>query len=74
MTEEEAKQKACCNGGCTPMANGPCIASLCMAWRWIMPVPTFQEVDPSTPITRNKTHGYKAPEPTHGYCGLAGKP
>ena len=45
-----------------------CIGSACMAWRWIKPIPRFKEgtmeVDPET---------LNLP-PTHGYCGLAGKP
>ena len=45
-----------------------CIASSCAAWRWIKPIPRFKEgtmsVDPET---------LNLP-PTHGYCGLAGKP
>lgn len=70
MTEDEAKQKACCNGGRPPMENGPCIASACMAWRW-----ETKELRKATQYMDNTTEGYFQ-GPTgiraEGHCGLAG--
>lgn len=51
-TEEKAKEKTCCN------KTGRCIASGCMAWRWIDDEDRFSNCG----------------ESTKGYCGLAGKP
>ncbi len=64
-TEEEAKTKWC------PFAptqfeevTTDCIASRCMAWRWKARFGT----DPVNPENCAQL------EPTHGYCGLAGRP
>lgn len=76
MTEEEARKKWCPHGRIyssegafnrteTRTATGPCrcIASDCMAWRWI--------TDPLVDFVANgKTViDYQS---EHGYCGLAG--
>lgn len=47
-----------------------CVGSACMAWRWIEPghkkwVPDDQHTDDGY---------YQRQAPTHGFCGLAGKP
>jgi hypothetical protein len=66
LTEEEAKEKGCCqplnfeecNLGPVSCA-GKCIASVCMAWRW----------------DENGLWGESYPkEKWVGWCGLAGKP
>ncbi len=51
-----------------------CIASECMAWRWIdqqtlLTAVEWVQADP----TRN-LEDFKPRNPTNGYCGLAGKP
>ena len=60
MTEQEARQKACCGPISNQMgAYFKCIASDCMAWRW-------EDVDfylPEPPL----------PSELEGYCGLAGE-
>ena len=60
MTEEEAKQKWCCQVN----ADAKCIGSACMAWRqeW-----HFKGHPDGTFDTLPTANG-------HGYCGLAGKP
>ena len=78
LTEEQAKTKWC------PFArqatgldgHGPafnrsafgwefCVASACMAWRW------GHFIGPDGWTADRKCDS--APDPTHGYCGLAGK-
>ena len=62
MTETEARERWC------PMAREmtawdkdcKCIASKCMAWRWVRP-------EGLTP------QGYKT-DPDRGYCGAFGRP
>lgn len=68
-TVEQAKELWC------PMARhhdtiepADCIASQCAMWRW-QPEPPDLSTYPDPP--RNP---HKPQQPTHGYCGLAGKP
>jgi hypothetical protein len=79
-TEEEAKKNWCpfarvreANNGAAAAVNirsfhsNPhvrCIASACMAWRWKSRFGT----DPDNP------ENCAVLPPTHGYCGLAGRP
>ena len=74
LTEEEAKTKECRAGGvvqpmppAAPAQFFNCVASGCAQWRWRR----RQEITPSP-----SGHGASVKEltPTHGYCGLAGKP
>lgn len=62
LSKEDAALTACCKGSeFTTRANGTCLATSCMAWRWAQALtPSGQKTD--------------APSKTHGYCGLAGKP
>lgn len=76
MTEQEATKKWCPHGRVysssgaynrteTRVVDGPsrCIASNCMAWRWI-----------KDPLIDFVTKGESLPDykSEHGYCGLAG--
>ncbi|MDR2489474.1 MAG: hypothetical protein LBD42_08300 [Desulfovibrio sp.] len=63
LTEDEAKEKACCkimphkqSGG---LVTAACLASGCMAWRFV-------------PIAQ--IHGEIRIDTPRGYCGLAGRP
>jgi len=58
ISEADAKRKRCC-ASIEPV----CIASECMAWRW---VETNINERPGDPLVASHN--------THGYCGLAGKP
>lgn len=61
FTEEKAKKKWCPYA--RPAFDGAgvdCIASRCMAWRW-------------KPLFGSDSYAAALP-PTHGYCGLAGRP
>jgi hypothetical protein len=62
-TEEEAKEKTCCN------KPGRCIASGCMAWRQYVEHSTINNVqhDMSVKLEMISTA-------IGGYCGLGGKP
>ena len=73
-TEEEAKTKWCpfarltdgaVRGGTYnrtgPAADLNCIASACMAWRWIEPA-------------KDQNRWQPVVLPKYGYCGLAGTP
>lgn len=62
ITEKEALNKYCC-GGCAahPQHIGKCLASECMAWRWVSKIN-----DPEVRYEGSK-------EVRWGYCGLAGK-
>jgi hypothetical protein len=61
LTEEEARQKACCK----TMPNHPdgktaaCLASVCLAWRWKKGMVFVDK---------------KRREHDLGYCGFAGRP
>lgn len=70
MTEDEAKTKACCSGIYRPVDNGPCIASDCMAWRWVV----LTEYQPLNYATSMQSPIPKTTKTVHGYCGLAGRP
>lgn len=72
MTEEQAFQTRCCGPegcgypGTLPYPARWCIASQCMAWRWISRL----SVD-------NPSHTPGAGQTidrSHGYCGHAGQP
>lgn len=55
LTEEEAKKKIC------PQPDMMhCLASKCMAWRWVGNVERFDGGSRKPPVT--------------GFCGLAGTP
>ena len=56
MTEKEATDKWC------PLAKKDCIASRCMAWRWIQDELVAFAAGSRTVVSEGK----------HGYCGLAG--
>lgn len=65
MTEEQAKEKRCCQ----TLAD-PCLASGCMAWRWapskwVNKDGMELDFDPREP---------DAVETKLGYCGLASRP
>jgi hypothetical protein len=69
LTEKDAKEKACCDGGYGTVIRADdegkynCIASKCMAWRWA--------VDPrGEPAMKKEGGEYRET----GYCGLAGEP
>lgn len=55
---------------CVHTDDGGCVGDDCMAWRWVPNVGDIRVVpSPGGPyIVREE-----AP-PTHGYCGLAGRP
>ena len=79
MTEEEAKEKACCKGRNQPISlNGFCIGSACMAWRWkTVANPDWQPssqmaVYPQANAYSLTPQGISSE--THGGCGLAGAP
>lgn len=65
MTEKEAETTRCCGpdgcGAAISIASNDryCIGSSCMGWRWV-----------PAPLNGSLT----VPDPTDGYCGLAGKP
>jgi len=61
VTEEQAKKKLCPSSYPDPNVQGDCLASECMAWRWIDP-DTFQ------------TATGVRPQVKLGYCGKAGRP
>jgi len=71
-TEQEAKMKACPQTRCAPASNfdhGGCVASECMAWRWLCWVNDEGEVRYTT------TSGLDTKDAVLtrvGYCGLAG--
>jgi len=62
-TIEEAKKKFC------PITQGMnnCVGDGCMMWRW----KEKREIAVKYPIGEPL---YKIVDPTHGYCGMAGKP
>lgn len=49
---------------CARLQSFECIGSRCMAWRWTSALPQFEN---GLPVM-------EARSPTHGYCGLAGRP
>ena len=63
MTEDEAKTKACCGPRNNANSDVLCIASACMAWRWV------QSGEPPATMTVPQAAAWK-----HGYCGLAARP
>ena len=76
MTEDEAKTKMCCNG-----LTRACVGSACMAWRWLPAKPldvppggfNLRAYDP-VKMLEFVIAPPNEPQPTEGYCGLAGKP
>lgn len=61
MTEGEAKARQCLKpAGSAPNAEGTCIGSGCMAWRWKDAFPL-----PDDPPSISERY--------HGFCGLAGR-
>ena len=66
-TEDEAYEKQCHLrfGGTYPEMNRPCIASQCMAWRWVRTHINNPD-DPGGDLIPSSR--------TYGYCGLAGRP
>ena len=65
MTEDEANRKWCphANEISRNSNNASCIASHCMAWRWIQDELVAFAAGEKTVVSAGK----------HGYCGLAGK-
>ena len=89
LTPEEAREMFCCNAS-HPADNGLCNAEKCAAWRWLPLSASDPEfvaaIKKAMPDHKNN---HKAAVkyvmdnreelglptiPTHGYCGLAGKP
>ena len=63
LTEKEAMDKTCCGAfSVHPDTDGRCMASFCMAWRW-MP-------DKDGDSMKKEGDGFAET----GYCGLAGMP
>ena len=63
LTEEDAKEKACCNWAILYMEGPPkrpCLASGCMSWRW------FDDALRCEARPRRSDR--------RGFCGLAGRP
>ena len=60
LTEAEAKGKICLRAAPDNHPSRHCVASRCMAWRWIM--------------LGTKDWLSREPSTTHGYCGLGGDP
>ena len=65
LTEEEAKAKWCPALLPSGHVSKKCMGEACMAWRWERRF----EANPEGKIRLLP----KELEPTHGYCGLAGK-
>lgn len=88
LTEEEAKTKRCCGPqGYRHDTEGSyrCIASECMAWRWVEPeteyYPGYSEG--GIPLDKPAGDGWEKsgagwsrqwPVVRRGFCGLAGTP
>ena len=63
MTEEEATTNRCPQSMSGAITR-TCVASRCMAWRWVLvPDPAWANAP-----------GNMMPSKTEGYCGLAGVP
>jgi hypothetical protein len=78
LTEDEAKTKACCkimphkeNGTLMTVA---CLASGCMAWRWIPGMFCFDKGRFLAPGESAQEGHYEMRPTDKGYCGLAGWP
>ena len=83
-TEAEAREKWCPEarwaedampganrwGGHTRPPECRCIASNCMAWRWVRPSGLAPASHGLAPASRR----IEEPTPTQGYCGAFGKP
>ncbi len=71
LTEEKAKTKLCCGplGTWTAPYENRCIASSCMAWRWVM----ISQSARGAIIGDNGDLEWEGRTPI-GYCGLARKP
>jgi len=65
----------------SPDSLGRCIASQCMAWRWVVDRPIDQPTVSDLEALIDEPDGHVEIKPdgsvvsrTRGYCGLAGKP
>lgn len=63
MTEAQARKKDCCVGGFTTGNRGKCVASDCMAWRWLH----LNHYNHAGGYSRTEVYDV-------GYCGRAGEP
>lgn len=52
--------------------HGSCIAETCAMWRWVPPKTTYKPTGGNNAFVEE--HIYEPVAPTHGYCGLAGRP
>jgi len=68
MREKEATVKKCCAQVGDRL--GQCIASECMAWRWISELVLIDDGDRRSPMITRPVLVNGEPS---GYCGLAGR-
>lgn len=78
FTPHEAASKYCLQA---IRVSERCCATLCMMWRWVPSETTHTEqrvVERSMPSSTGDTNFIERVQvsdaPTHGYCGMAGKP
>lgn len=74
-TQEEARTRACCGPqyqNVNPLNLKECVASKCMAWRWVAPIE--EAPAPKTAKTADVPPPTISPPsvPTHGVCGYIG--